>query len=106
MSSETSAVFLRDLIDVNPKVKMQKGQSYPFVDMAAVKEWQRDVSMADIEPREFKGSGSKFESGDILLARITPCFENGKTAIAPPSHVPANRGGYLLSRIPCLFVNR
>jgi len=90
MSSETSAVFLRDLIDVNPKVKMQKGQSYPFVDMAAVKEWQRDVSMADIEPREFKGSGSKFESGDILLARITPCFENGKTAIAPPIHGPGH----------------
>lgn len=90
MSSETKAVFLRDLIEVNPKVKMQKGQSYPFVDMAAVKEWQRDVSMADIEPREFKGSGSKFESGDILLARITPCFENGKTAIAPPIHGPGH----------------
>lgn len=90
MSSETKAVFLRDLIEVNPKVKMQKGQSYPFVDMAAVKEWQRDVSMADIKPREFKGSGSKFESGDILLARITPCFENGKTAIAPSIHGPGH----------------
>ena len=90
MSSETKAVFLCDLIEVNPRVKMQKGQSYPFVDMAAVKEWQRDVSLADIEPREFKGSGSKFESGDILLARITPCFENGKTAIAPPIHGPGH----------------
>lgn len=90
MSSEGQAVFLRDLIEVNPKVKLQKGQSYPFVDMAAVKEWQRDVSLADVEPREFKGSGSKFESGDILLARITPCFENGKTAVAPPIHGPGH----------------
>lgn len=90
MSSEANAVFLRDLIEVSPKVKLQKGQSYPFVDMAAVKEWQRDVSLRDIEPREFKGSGSKFESGDILLARITPCFENGKTAIAPPIHGPGH----------------
>lgn len=90
MSSKTKAVFLRDLIEVNPKVKMQKGQSYPFVDMAAVKEWQRDVSMADIKPREFKGSGSKFEVGDILLARITPCFENGKTAIAPSIQGPGH----------------
>lgn len=28
--------------------------------------------------KEFKGSGSKFRTGDTLLARITPCLENGK----------------------------
>ncbi|MEA1893786.1 MAG: restriction endonuclease subunit S [Euryarchaeota archaeon] len=28
----------------------------------------------------FKGSGSRFQNGDTLLARITPCLENGKTA--------------------------
>ena len=90
MSSEAEPIFLRDLIEVNPKVKMQKGQNYPFVDMASVKEWQRDVSVEDAELREFKGSGSKFEAGDILLARITPCFENGKTAIAPAIHGPGH----------------
>jgi type I restriction enzyme S subunit len=26
------------------------------------------------------GSGMKFMNGDTLIARITPCFENGKTA--------------------------
>ena len=26
------------------------------------------------------GSGAKFVNGDVLLARITPCLENGKTA--------------------------
>ena len=30
--------------------------------------------------REFKGSGQRFQNGDTLLARITPCLENGKTA--------------------------
>ena len=90
MSSEAEPIFLRDLIEVNPKVKMQKGQNYPFVDMASVKEWQRDVSVEDAELREFKGSGSKFEAGDILLARITPCFENGKTALAPARHGPGH----------------
>lgn len=90
MSSEAEPIFLRDLIEVNPKVKMQKGQNYPFVDMASVKEWQRDVSVEAAELREFKGSGSKFEAGDILLARITPCFENGKTAVAPAIHGPGH----------------
>lgn len=31
--------------------------------------------------REFTGSGSKFKNGDVLVARITPCLENGKTAL-------------------------
>jgi type I restriction enzyme S subunit len=26
------------------------------------------------------GSGARFENGDTLVARITPCLENGKTA--------------------------
>ncbi|RBH86509.1 restriction endonuclease subunit S [Xanthomonas oryzae pv. oryzae] len=33
-----------------------------------------------IEKREFTGSGIKFKNGDTLIARITPCLENGKTA--------------------------
>lgn len=90
MSSEAEPIFLRDLIEVNPKAKMKKGQNYPFVDMASVKEWQRDIAVEDAELREFKGSGSKFEAGDILLARITPCFENGKTAVAPAIHGPGH----------------
>ncbi|MBU2755203.1 restriction endonuclease subunit S [Acidithiobacillus sp. CV18-2] len=32
------------------------------------------------EFRIFNGSGSRFQVGDVLLARITPCLENGKTA--------------------------
>ena len=46
--------------------------------------------MAAVSTREFKGNGSKFEGGDILLARITPCFENGKTAVAPKLPEPAH----------------
>ncbi|MYG06629.1 restriction endonuclease subunit S, partial [Candidatus Poribacteria bacterium] len=29
--------------------------------------------------KEFRGSGARFQNGDTLLARITPCLENGKT---------------------------
>jgi type I restriction enzyme S subunit len=34
--------------------------------------------ISDIQSREGK-SGAKFQNGDTLLARITPCLENGKT---------------------------
>ena len=30
--------------------------------------------------RAFSGGGAKFRTGDTLLARITPCLENGKIA--------------------------
>jgi type I restriction enzyme S subunit len=33
-----------------------------------------------IEMREYTGSGMRFCNGDTLIARITPCLENGKTA--------------------------
>ena len=35
---------------------------------------------ADEFTTTFSNSGSKFQNGDTLLARITPCLENGKTA--------------------------
>src|SRR5690606_10581500 len=52
----------------------------PFIDMASVSTHARDVE-GTITTREHKGSGSKFQNGDTLLARITPCLENGKTAL-------------------------
>ncbi|RME65242.1 MAG: restriction endonuclease subunit S, partial [Caldilineae bacterium] len=42
-----------------------------------------DPSKATVAParlREFKGSGARFEPYDTLMARITPCLENGKIA--------------------------
>ena len=63
---------------VNPAVRFDRGAIYPFVDMAAVNADSRSVYAG--EERPFKGSGSKFQSGDTLMARITPCLENGKIA--------------------------
>lgn len=36
-------------------------------------------AISDYETAEYSG-GSKFRNGDTLMARITPCLENGKTA--------------------------
>ncbi len=63
---------------VNPAVPIKRGSPTPFVDMAAVDPSRRAVRSASI--REFRGSGSKFQNGDTLFARITPCLENGKIA--------------------------
>ncbi|WP_076742141.1 restriction endonuclease subunit S [Spiribacter curvatus] len=76
-----------DFVDLNPKVKMTKGERYAFVEMKDLEPWVRTVSSK--YNKEFSGSGSKFESGDTLLARVTPCLENGKTSQFNGHSLPA-----------------
>ena len=63
---------------INPAVPIEHGIPTPFVDMAAVEPNLRAVRATRV--RKFRGSGSKFQHGDTLFARITPCLENGKIA--------------------------
>lgn len=67
---------LASLIDVNPKEKLKKSVVAPYVDMAALP--TKGFSINATIGRPFS-SGSRFRNGDTLLARITPCLENGKT---------------------------
>lgn len=68
---------LSDLIDLNPRVSLKKGQIVKYLGMADVPE--SGMSVSGFINREFS-SGSKFQKHNTLLARITPCLENGKTA--------------------------
>lgn len=76
---------LSNLIEITPRVKLNKGHEYPFVDMGAIEPSQRYVKASQY--RKYTGGGSKFCSGDTLFARITPCLENGKIAqyVSPSS---------------------
>ena len=65
-------------VQVNPAVRLDRGDIYPFVEMAAVNADSRSAYPS--EERPFKGGGSRFQNGDTLMARITPCLENGKIA--------------------------
>ena len=69
---------LADLIEFNPKEKLHKGSISPYLDMKALP--TRGLATEAPIDREFK-SGTKFRDGDTLLARITPCLENGKTGL-------------------------
>lgn len=67
---------ITDLVELNPKRILSKGTVAPYLEMS-------NLSNSLYHPtnwydREF-GSGTKFINGDTLLARITPCLENGKT---------------------------
>lgn len=73
-----SRIRLSELIDFNPRTPLPKAGDVPFIDMAALPTMGRDI--AAIGQRPANSSGSKFQNGDTLLARITPCLENGKGA--------------------------
>ena len=70
---------LEDVIEFNPKVPLSKERLKQSVPMSAL-----STSSMTLDTEEFaatfSNSGSKFQNGDTLLARITPCLENGKTA--------------------------
>lgn len=65
-----------EAILLNPPTKLKRGNFYEYVDMAALNNESHAVQT--IKQKEFKGSGSKFQHGDTLMARITPYLENGK----------------------------
>lgn len=74
----TAELPITEVVEFNPTRQIKRGAIAPFVDMAALPEHQRDISY--VAEREFTGGGSRFQNGDTLFARITPCLENGKTA--------------------------
>ena len=71
-----SAQCLPEAIEVNPRRALKSGTIAPYLDMKNLP--TQGHSAEEVIDREFS-SGTKFQNGDTLLARITPCLENGKT---------------------------
>jgi type I restriction enzyme S subunit len=76
-SEELEEEKILDLIDFNPSRKLSKGTNAPYLEMS-------DLSNNAFNPIRWNlrdySSGTRFINNDTLLARITPCLENGKTA--------------------------
>lgn len=70
-------VKLGKVIQLNPREQISKGKVAKKIAMDNLEPYTREVSGYDLDI--YKG-GTKFRNKDTLLARITPCLENGKTA--------------------------
>ena len=77
MENKPEISELGEVFDVNPSRVIKRGEVTPFIPMEALPEHSREVSR--VYYREYSGSGTRFKNGDTLIARITPCLENGKT---------------------------
>jgi len=67
--------FFSDFVTINPVVRLKAGTEYSFIEMKDLNDGQRFAYPS--ATRKLTG-GSRFEDGDTLFARITPCLENGK----------------------------
>lgn len=73
---------ISDIAKINPSYPLTDKSSSLFVEMAAVDEINGTIKYFK-NKTDLQSSGlSRFRENDILFARITPCTENGKIAIA------------------------
>jgi type I restriction enzyme S subunit len=68
---------LKEIAVFNPRETLKKGAVAKRIAMEQLQPFCRDVSAFDFAA--FNG-GTKFRNGDTIMARITPCLENGKMA--------------------------
>jgi type I restriction enzyme S subunit len=74
--AEWPVLPLRDVVDLNPPRALPPGTDAAYLEMSNV--LAGSARVANWSRREFK-SGTRFVNGDVLLARITPSLEHGKT---------------------------
>lgn len=95
---------LDDVIEFDPKVQLTKDRVKQFIPMSALSTSSMVLDLNEIS-ETMSNSGSKFQDGDTLLARITPCLENGKTAFV--HGIQSSEGAigsteYIVMRSKCL----
>ncbi len=75
--SEWMEYALEDFTEINPRESLPKGSYAKKFPMDVLGEFRRNLN--SFEYGEYSG-GAKFRNRDTLIARITPCLQNGKTA--------------------------
>ncbi len=73
-----TATSVKDSMSINPTVSLKKGTVAKYADMKALP--TSGFAVGGITEKAYSG-GTKFESNDVLMARITPCIENGKAGV-------------------------
>ena len=74
--TEWRKVTFLEVVQLNPRVSLTKGELYPFVEMSNAPIGSRYPENDVFQT--FTGGGSKFEKRDTVIARIEPCLQNGK----------------------------
>lgn len=78
--------YLGEVVKLNPKLPKENQPDFEtkvsFVPMAAVDEVLGIIASSETKQfREVSKGYTPFQNGDVLFAKITPCMQNGKSAI-------------------------
>ena len=101
-------VPLSQVVQINPRLPrgLEDSREISFVPMASVSE-EGGITLQETRNfGEVKRGFTYFQRGDVLLAKITPCFENGKSALADNLEHPIGFGStefHVLRTIPGKF---
>ena len=93
---------LRHLVTIGPRppigTELHPDADVTFVPMEAIADGLGGLDVSQIRPfsEVVSGSYNYFAEGDLLLAKVTPCFENGKKALAQSL---SNGIGYATSEV-------
>lgn len=78
---------IQEVAEVNPRIDKKAipdDMEVSFVPMPAVEAESGEIDVSQIKlAKDAKKGFTAFLQGDVLFAKITPCMENGKMAIAP-----------------------
>ena len=77
MKSEWRMCELNEIVDFNPRESLCRGTRAKKISMDKLQPFCRDILEYEVE---VFSCGTKFRNNDTLMARITPCLENGKVA--------------------------
>ena len=93
---------LRHLVTIGPRppigTELHPDADVTFVPMEAIADGLGGLDISQTRPfsEVVSGSYNYFAEGDLLLAKVTPCFENGKKALAQSL---SNGIGYATSEV-------
>ncbi|MFA4818725.1 MAG: N-6 DNA methylase [Patescibacteria group bacterium] len=87
IDAEWDLMEIADIADIRPKKseisKLKPSTEVSFVPMSALREHSPEISTEETRKiSEVYQGYTYFRDNDVLLAKITPCFENGKSGIA------------------------
>jgi type I restriction enzyme S subunit len=82
ISEKWPTSLVSEVTEINPQMRLPENKRHPYVPMDAINPETSVIERFDVREEIYSGL-SKFKEGDIVVARITPCFENGNIAIVP-----------------------
>uniref|UniRef100_UPI002AA0E1D4 restriction endonuclease subunit S n=1 Tax=Aeromonas jandaei TaxID=650 RepID=UPI002AA0E1D4 len=104
-----SSCSLSDIATVNPKTVADESLIAGFVPMShAPTSYHGELKFDEKPWGEIKKSYTNFQDGDVIFAKVTPCFENGKAAIVDdlPNGIGAGSSEFYVLRPHCSDISQ